>query len=122
MWLGHGVLGIVLAWVPEVTRSVPPPPSQGSLGFVLIALFVVAIALLRWLSGRLNKWRGKPQQPRRSTGVGNALVDLNSMLLADRPNVEVVMQIGEDDERDDIGDGRDPERPTPPSANPPGPP
>ena len=101
---------------PEATQSRPPDTGAGVLLWFVLPIVVGTI----WLvvaARRKSRRLGRPDRwsMRGGGAVGNALNDLNSMLMPNRPDAAVMHQIDEADERDDAGDGREP-KPGPPPA------
>jgi hypothetical protein len=95
---------------PEATQQQPLEPGEGPLGWLvlLIAVFTVAIIVA---ARRKTRRTGEEQGLRSMPGggaVGNALFDLGSVLQPDRPDAAVIQMLEEEDERDDLGDRRDP--------------
>lgn len=102
---------------PVVERGPLPPPEPGLMGLGVWVLALGSMALIIWAYARIRKRRpGEPQgfrQLRGGAAVGNAFMDLNAMLQADRPVAAEIQKLEEEDERDDRGDGRDPGSPRP---------
>lgn len=99
MWL--------FAIAPELTKT--PPPTGGFqlpwLSGLALGIFVSVLIGMAWRNTRKKKWGRLANRP--STGAGNALVELNAILLPDRPTVEMVMKRDEgEEEQQDVGDGR----------------
>jgi hypothetical protein len=101
---------------PEVTTQ--PPAVQGGAALLWFVLPIVVFTL--WLviaSRRRSRRDGRPGRwsMRGGGAVGNALNDLNAMLMPNRPDAAVMHRIEEEPQRDDTGDGREP-KPGPPPA------
>lgn len=99
MWL--------LALAPELTKT--PPPSGGFqlpwIGGLAFGILIAALIGTAWQRTRRKKWGSLANRP--SASAGNALVELNAILLPNRPTVEMVMKRNEgEDEQDSVGDGR----------------
>jgi hypothetical protein len=102
------VLLVLLA--PEVSNQPPAPGAVAPLIFgIAIVLTLVPLVMIGL---RRIRGRGSEVSRRSSAGaaVGNALFELGSMLQPDRPNVETIVRLEEEDIEDDVGDGRDPGR------------
>lgn len=116
----HAILLAMLdpsAGGPVIERGPLPPPETGLMGLGVWVLALGSTALIIWAYARIRKRRpGESQGFRRLRGgaaVGNALMDLNAMLQADRPAAVEIQRLEEEDERDDRGDGRNPDSPPP---------
>ena len=90
--------------MPALVVALAPGVSQGADssggGFVWLVLPIVAFVIWIVVAGvRRGFFRG-------GGAVGNALNDLNSMLMPNRPDAAVMHELDEHDERDDAGDDK----------------
>ncbi|HWB79202.1 MAG TPA: hypothetical protein VG755_29780 [Nannocystaceae bacterium] len=94
---------------PEIIR---PLPDHSGAVFGWIALFIgLLAATLIVVARRRARRRGQPVGIRTlpgGTAVGNALLDLGSLLQPDRPDAAVIRRLDEETEQDGRGDGRNP--------------
>lgn len=111
---------MVWAVQPAVTEAPPQGDSPGlMLSGLAIGLFIVT--LIYWAFRRMR--RRHHEGVRTTMGgasVGNALLEFNAIFQPDRPNVETIVRLEEEEEEQEaVLDGRDPERsPTPPPGSP----
>jgi hypothetical protein len=107
----------VLAWIDphgsELSRQ-SVPSSGNAFGWIALGLGLMSVVLVI-VARRRARRTGRPHgmtSLRGGTAVGNALFDLGAILQPDRPDAAVIRRLDEEGEHDDLGDGRNPDRPT----------
>lgn len=84
------------------------------LGATAIAIVVVSLIWWAWRRIRGRRHEG-PRMRMGGVSVGNALFELNAAFQPDRPNVETIMRLEEEqEEQEGVLDGRDNELEPPP--------
>lgn len=95
---------------PMIKGPPPPLPPVIPLGLGLPIAGLGVLALLWWVVRRWSHPGTKRWARNAAFGVaiGNALLEIASVLQPDRPQVEIIVQLGEEREASAVGDGRPP--------------
>lgn len=110
------MFGLALVDPSAVVRGPMPPPDEGiyAMAPVVLVLLLVSLGVLirrRRLRAASRRRGGTMAGFALSVALGNALVELSSILQPDRP-VAMVMEQGDGDHAPEgVGDGRDPSQP-----------
>lgn len=93
---------------PGIGRESGPGPGLGLPGWVGLIMGLASAALIIYARIRQRRTGQRVGLRKLSGGaaVGNAFMDLNSMLQADRPAAVEIQRLEEEDEQDEYGDGR----------------
>lgn len=99
----------------------PPQGGSGDLMLGGLAMGIMAASLIWWafrrMRGRHRRYDDGPRMSMGGVSVGNALFELNAALQPDRPNVETIMRLEEEEEEQEVVlDGRDNEMEPPDPA------